>query len=100
MDGEIEGRGSKHWADGRCYEGGFSRGEACGEGRFTSPTGESYVGTWDQNKRQGRGQLVLPNGQGAYTGDFHRHRYGFFITLCQLRLRFLNRTPMTYAGNE
>lgn len=75
MNGEIEGRGSKQWADGRRYEGDFSRGEACGEGRFTSPAGESYIGPWVQNKRQGRGQLVLPNGQGTYAGEFYRHRY-------------------------
>lgn len=90
VDGEIEGRGSKQWVDGRRYEGDFSRGEACGEGWFKSPSGESYVGTWAQNKRHGHGQLVLPNGQGTYTGEFRRHRYeeGLLTLLARIRARF------------
>ncbi|CAM9910369.1 unnamed protein product [Ectocarpus sp. 4 AP-2014] len=75
VDGELEGKGSKLWADGRRYEGEFNRGEASGEGHFTSPAGESYVGTWALNKRHGRGKLVLPNGEGSYVGEFQRHRF-------------------------
>ncbi|CAM9554663.1 unnamed protein product, partial [Hapterophycus canaliculatus] len=75
VDGEINGKGSKQWADGRRYEGSFQRGEASGEGHFTSPSGESYTGTWAQNRRHGRGKLMLPRGQGSYVGEFQRHRY-------------------------
>lgn len=74
--GEIEGKGTKTWPEGRRYEGYFKQGEACGEGCFTSPTtGEKYIGTWVENKRHGQGELVLPHGKGTYVGEFCRHRY-------------------------
>lgn len=57
-NGEINGKGERHYADGTVYQGRFHAGEKHGYGEITyARTGEWYKGEWNLNVRQGQGTL-------------------------------------------
>lgn len=48
--GNIEGRGTESWSDGRKYDGDFKNGKKDGEGTFIWPNGNKYIGSWRDDK--------------------------------------------------
>nr|KAF6268166.1 MORN repeat containing 1 [Myotis myotis] len=105
-DGEIMGRGCRHWAaSGNTYSGQFVfgepqghgvmeykaggryEGELChgmreGHGRLVDQDGRVYCGSFHNNKRHGRGHMAFPNGD-EYDGDWVRdQRQGHGVLRC------------------
>ena len=79
-DGEITGRGTRKWDDGREYTGDWELGEHHGKGRWTSASGKDvYEGEFAHNCRHGRGTLRFEDkGTGAqctYKGGFAAHKF-------------------------
>lgn len=73
--GEITGKGTKTWVDGRTYTGDFVCGEQTGRGAWSSADGkEYYEGDFVDNRREGQGQHRVSNGD-TYNGAFSRHKY-------------------------
>jgi len=73
VNGEIEGYGSRTFANGTQYSGEFHRGEFFGQGMFASKDGTKYEGGWKNNKWDGSGELELANGD-IYRGGFMKHK--------------------------
>ncbi|XP_054576424.1 MORN repeat-containing protein 1 isoform X1 [Eptesicus fuscus] len=105
-DGEIMGRGCRHWAHtgntysgqfvfgepqghgvmeykaGGRYEGELSHGVREGHGCLEDPDGRVYWGAFHNNKRHGRGHMAFPNGD-EYEGDWVRdQRQGHGVLRC------------------
>jgi hypothetical protein len=79
-DGEITGRGTRKWDDGREYTGDWELGEQHGKGRWTAASGKDvYEGEFAHNCRHGRGTLRFEDkGTGAqctYKGGFAAHKF-------------------------
>jgi len=74
VDGEIDGHGEKHFANGSHYTGSFHLGEFDGDGVFESSNGDRYEGSFKDNKRHGEGHLEFANGN-TYNGYFLAHRF-------------------------
>jgi hypothetical protein len=53
--GNMEGKGSEIWSDGRKYEGDFKNGKKDGEGTFIWSNGNKYIGSWRDDKQHGIG---------------------------------------------
>ncbi|CAK6440514.1 unnamed protein product [Pipistrellus nathusii] len=73
-DGEIMGRGCRHWAHtGNTYSGQFVFGEPQGQGVMEYRAGGRYEGELSHGVREGRGCLVDADGR-VYWGDFHNNK--------------------------
>ena len=74
LGGEITGKGTKSWEDGRYYEGEWKDGEMNGKGYWINKrTNEIYEGYFLDNKRHGFG--TLQKGSESYKGYFKFHKY-------------------------
>lgn len=70
LNGEITGKGSRKWADGRVYSGEWLNGEMHGTGTWQNASAtEIYEGQYDNNKRQGDGILTI-------RGDVYKGKFG------------------------
>ncbi len=75
VDGQMTGKGSRTWIDGRQYDGDWVDGEMTGRGVWSnSMTNESYDGDFLCNKRHGRGTLRTKSGD-IYDGEFRSHKF-------------------------
>ncbi|SPQ98893.1 unnamed protein product (mitochondrion) [Plasmodiophora brassicae] len=72
VDGEMTGRGTKTWSDGRRYDGEFVMGEFHGKGTFVDKDESRYEGDWESNQRSGNGVLRLANGD-VVSGVYRQH---------------------------
>ena len=68
MDSFLQGRGKYEWADGRVYEGEWSKDEMNGSGVYTWPDGKRFVGEFINGKKQGWG--VIEEKEGTYAGQW------------------------------
>ena len=81
VNGEISGKGTKTWSDGREYSGEWLCGEMHGFGRWRNSNGTiTYEGYMDNNKRVGDGTLTVRGD--VYKGQFDKNIYnghGIFL---------------------
>ncbi len=73
-NGEINGYGEYHCADGGIYKGTFKDGKFHGKGELTAPDGERYIGEFKNDLREGRGEHSYKNGD-RYDGEFKNGLY-------------------------
>ncbi|XP_034042312.1 alsin-like isoform X2 [Thalassophryne amazonica] len=83
LAGQVNGRGTMKWPDGRSYSGNFKNGLEDGYGECTMPNKvsnktETYMGHWREGKIHGFGKYKYASGE-VYEGNFCdglRHGYG------------------------
>ena len=76
--GQMEGHGTKRWADGEVYEGQWKGGMREGRGTYRHANGDVYEGQFKANKKEGRGTYRFVNGdvyEGEYGPDDWRQAY-------------------------
>lgn len=74
VNGEMTGKGTKKWADGREYSGEWLCGEMHGFGRWSNANRSiTYEGYMDNNKRVGDGTLTIRGD--VYRGKFDKNIY-------------------------
>jgi hypothetical protein len=88
LNGEPDGYGAMHYADGRTYIGDWMVGMKEGRGVFTWHSSERYEGEYKNDNRHGHGVLTYQEGSHieVYTGSWKDdtvHGYGVF-TLSEL----------------
>ena len=70
IEGDCQnGQGTKTWADGDIYQGGYKNGEMDGQGTFTYANGDIYQGGFKNGKMDGQGTYTDANGN-KYQGGF------------------------------
>eukprot|EP00003_Mantamonas_plastica_P032891 TRINITY_DN914_c0_g1_i1.p1 TRINITY_DN914_c0_g1~~TRINITY_DN914_c0_g1_i1.p1 ORF type:complete len:719 (+),score=229.47 TRINITY_DN914_c0_g1_i1:95-2251(+) len=83
VNGEISGKGKRHYENGSFYKGDFYYGEREGKGEFfDAKLNERYIGEWKGNKRHGQGRHELTDGS-TYIGGFENHKrsgLGIFVS--------------------
>ena len=80
--GDGDGEGRHHGADGSVFEGQFKRGKPHGRGRSTSADGGVYDGEWVDGAMHGHGLYVYGSGD-QYEGAWHRgdmHGHGRYVS--------------------
>ncbi|KAM9343957.1 alsin-like [Pholidichthys leucotaenia] len=90
--GQVHGRGTMKWADGRTYYGNFKNGLEDGYGECVMPNKllnkpDSYQGQWREGKIKGFGKYKYANGE-VYEGCFcegQRHGYGMLSSAKRAR---------------
>ena len=74
------GRGKMQGADGNVYEGEYTDGQREGRGIYRYPSGATYDGQWKAGKMDGRGTYHFANGnvyEGEYRADKKEGRGAF-----------------------
>ncbi|MBQ2063801.1 MAG: hypothetical protein II456_04395, partial [Firmicutes bacterium] len=79
IGGQLTGKGTMHYADGRVYEGYFVNGEWHGFGKASFPSNHStYEGEWSHNLREGKGTTIYYNDDNTvnatYIAEYHNDR--------------------------
>mmetsp|Transcript_3072 Transcript_3072/g.5698 ORF Transcript_3072/g.5698 Transcript_3072/m.5698 type:complete len:574 (-) Transcript_3072:170-1891(-) len=80
QDGEMSGHGTRKWADGKIYTGGFKMGHFHGKGKLVTKE-YTYKGEFSFNQKQGTGEITWQNGD-SYRGEFSQnfpHGEGQFV---------------------
>eukprot|EP00830_Metopus_es_P020208 TRINITY_DN7913_c0_g1_i1.p1 TRINITY_DN7913_c0_g1~~TRINITY_DN7913_c0_g1_i1.p1 ORF type:complete len:317 (+),score=77.49 TRINITY_DN7913_c0_g1_i1:48-998(+) len=69
VQGKIQGKGRKIYAQLDIYIGDYVNNQAEGKGKYVHPDGSYYDGDWKQDVRDGEGVEVI-QGQQIYKGQF------------------------------
>ena len=62
LEGKKHGEGTRTWANGNTYVGGWAEGKMHGEGTYTWADGKTYVGGWAEGKAHGEGTHTWADG--------------------------------------
>ena len=73
-DGKHHGQGTRTFADGAKYEGGFKDDKRHGRGTYTFADGAKYEGEWENGKYHGQGTRTFADGA-KYEGEWKNNKF-------------------------